>query len=96
MEQLFINPGGELRERWKQAFPTARVASSTADIGAATSKARGVVWLDVAVTQPEDRIAEVKAAVAFGWPVVVMGDLNNMKKNKELWDKFWKERVEGR
>ena len=23
-------------------------------------------------------------------------DLNNMKKNKELWDKFWKERVEGR
>ena len=72
MEQLFITRSGELRERWRQAFPSASVASSTADIGAATSKARGVVWLDVAVTSPEDRIAEVKAAVAFGWPVVVM------------------------
>ena len=57
MEQLFITPAGELRDRWMQAFPNARVASSTADIGAATSKARGVVWLDVAVTSPEDRIA---------------------------------------
>ena len=72
MEQLFITPAGELRERWKQAFPSARVAGSTTDIGAATSKARGVVWLDVAATAPEARMAEVKAAVVFGWPVVVM------------------------
>jgi hypothetical protein len=23
-------------------------------------------------------------------------DLDNLKKNQELWDKFWKEKVEGR
>lgn len=72
MEQLFITPDGTLQERWRQAFPEARVAASSDDIGAATSKARGVVWLDLAATPPRQRVEQVCRAVAFGWPVVAM------------------------
>lgn len=72
MEQLFVTPAGKLHERWAQAFPGARVAGSSDEIGAATSGARGVVWLDIAATPPAERIGEVQDAVAFGWPVVVM------------------------
>lgn len=72
MEQLFVTPGATLRERWKQAFPGASVAARTDDIDVASSRASGVVWLDLATTPPEQRTAQVQAAVACGWPVVAM------------------------
>ncbi|MFV8818044.1 response regulator transcription factor [Haliea sp. E17] len=72
MEQLFVSPRGELRERWRQAFPRAGFAAAVSSIGASTAGPRGIVWLDLAATPPAQRIAEVRAAVAFGWPVVIM------------------------
>ena len=72
MEHLFITPTGKLRERWKQAFPRARAAVEVSEIGEATSGPRGIVWLDIAALAPIERSAEVQAAAAFGWPVVVM------------------------
>lgn len=72
MEHLFITPAGKLRERWKQAFPRARAAVEVKEIGEATSGPRGIVWLDMAALAPAERAAEVSAAAAFGWPVVVM------------------------
>lgn len=72
MEHLFITPGGQLRERWLQAFPQAKVSDDVMAIGRATSGARGVVWLDFAVVPPAERSRQVQAAAAFGWPVVVM------------------------
>ena len=72
MEHLFITPKGKLRDRWKQAFPQARAAVEVSEIGEATSGPRGIVWLDIAALAPIERSAEVQAAAAFGWPVVVM------------------------
>ncbi|MDG1389139.1 MAG: response regulator transcription factor [Halioglobus sp.] len=72
MEHLFITPAGKLRDRWEQAFPRGRAAVRVADIGEATSGSRGIVWLDIAALAPAERSAEVQAAAAFGWPVVVM------------------------
>ena len=72
MEHLFIISAGKLRDRWKQAFPRGRAAVQVADIGEATSGPRGIVWLDIAALAPAERSAEVQAAAAFGWPVVVM------------------------
>ncbi len=72
MEQLFVSSAGSFRERWKQAFPNAVVTDSVAGIGESTTAARGIVWLDLALIPRERRVADVRAAVAFGWPVVVM------------------------
>ena len=72
MEHLFVTAGGGIRERWRQAFPCAKLAAHIRDIGAATNRVRGIVWLDLSATAPVDRPSQVEAAVAFGWPVVVM------------------------
>ena len=72
MEHLFVTPLGKMRDRWKQAFPDGRAASEVSGIGEATSGPRGIVWLDIASLTPVERAAEVRAAAAFGWPVVVM------------------------
>ncbi|AQA18034.1 hypothetical protein BST95_07045 [Halioglobus japonicus] len=72
MEHLFVTSAGEIRQRWRQAFPLAKRAASIAEIGAATTRARGVIWLDLATAAPEARKVQVQAAVEFGWPVVVM------------------------
>lgn len=77
MEQLFITPGGKLRDRWRQAFPRAIVVVSVAGIGEATSAARGVVWLDISSIESEYLEEELRAAVAFGWPVVVIAATPN-------------------
>lgn len=72
MEHLFITPAGKLRERWKQAFPQARAVVAVKEIDEATSGPQGILWLDIATLAPAERSAEVQAAAAFGWPVVVM------------------------
>ncbi len=72
MEHLFITPAGKLRDRWEQAFPDARASAKLTAIGEAASGPRGIAWLDIATLAPAERSVEVQAAVAFGWPVVVM------------------------
>lgn len=72
MDFWFVTPVGQLRDRWRQAFPTASVAEELAAIGAADSVARGVLWLDIGATPPGERSAQVHDAVAVGWPVVAM------------------------
>ena len=77
MEQLFISSGEKLRDRWRQAFPRAVLVASVAGVGEASSGARGVVWLDISITESMHLEAELKAAVAFGRPVVVMAATPN-------------------
>ena len=72
MEQLFVTPSGKLHDRWLQAFPNAMVVASVSSINAATSAAHGVIWLDSSTTAPGELVSDVKSAVVFGWPVVVM------------------------
>ena len=72
MEHVFVTPSGDLGERWLQAFPHAAVAADVAGLEAVASVASGVVWLDISITEPRQLAGDVQAAVAFGWPVVVM------------------------
>jgi len=72
MEQLFITPSGEVRDRWQQAFPQAKAAVEVASIGEATAAAPGIVWLDISQMDDSEKVGSVTAAVAFGCPVVVM------------------------
>jgi DNA-binding NarL/FixJ family response regulator len=72
MEHFFVTPSGDLRERWLQAFPHAAAVSDIAGIGAAASAASRVIWLDISITEARKLLIDVKAAVALGWPVVVM------------------------
>ena len=72
MEHVFVTPSGDLRERWLQAFPHAAVAADVAGLEVVASVASGVVWLDISITEARQLAGDVQAAVAFGWPVVVM------------------------
>jgi DNA-binding NarL/FixJ family response regulator len=72
MEYLFVTAAGELRDRWKQAFPAAEVVSSIDGIGQASPEVQKIVWLDVALVDPAARPELTRAAAALGWPVVVM------------------------
>ena len=72
MEHFFVTPSGDLHERWLQAFPHAAAVSEFAGIGAAASAASRVIWLDISITEARKLLIDVKAAVALGWPVVVM------------------------
>mgnify|MGYP001820259774 FL=1 len=72
MEHFFVTPSGDLHERWLQAFPYAAAVSEFAGIGAAASAASRVIWLDISITEARKLLIDVKAAVALGWPVVVM------------------------
>ncbi len=74
MEYLFITPTGRLRDRWQQAFPAAKAVVSPADVGAATSGTRGVIWLDLSVLDEQERVTEIEAAAGFGWPVVALAN----------------------
>ena len=72
MEQLFVTPTGALMERWKKAFPRALVASCVTEISEASTAARAVIWLNLSELPPENRLSDIREAVAFGWPVVAM------------------------
>ena len=72
MEQVFVTPTGELKDRWVKAFPKAQVVKSSADIPVASTAPKGVVWLDISAIAPQARFRNLEAAVGFGWPVVVM------------------------
>jgi DNA-binding NarL/FixJ family response regulator len=72
MGHVFVTPSGALCERWLQAFPHAAVAADVAGIGASASAASSVIWLDISITGARKLSSDVKAAVALGWPVVVM------------------------
>ncbi len=72
MEQLFVTPTGELKDRWVKAFPKALVVGSSAEIPKASHAPKGVVWLDMSAIAPQNRLKDLADAVGFGWPVVVM------------------------
>jgi len=72
MEQLFVTPSGVLNDRWKKAFPKALVVSCVTELPEASASAKAVVWLDIGALPVESRLADMKEAVAFGWPVVAM------------------------
>ena len=72
MEHLFVTGSGELRERWQQAFPVARVIGCVGNLAALAGHDPGVLWLDLVDTPLEERAARVQAAAGHGWPVVVM------------------------
>jgi DNA-binding NarL/FixJ family response regulator len=72
MDQLFVTPSGNLRDRWEKAFPRALVVSTVADIAQASSSARAVIWLDISIMNAGTLMTDIREAVAFGWPVVAM------------------------
>ncbi|MEH6591463.1 MAG: response regulator transcription factor [Halioglobus sp.] len=72
MDQLFVTPSGNLRERWKKAFPRALVVPTVAAIAEASNSARAVIWLDISVMNADNLMTDIREAVAFGWPVVAM------------------------
>ena len=72
MEQLFVTPTGELKDRWVKAFPKALVVRASAEVPKASHAPRGVVWLDMSAIAPQNRLQDLADAVGFGWPVVVM------------------------
>ena len=54
MEQVFVTPTGELKDRWVKAFPNACVVTTSADIPAASAAPKGVVWLDICLLYTSD------------------------------------------
>jgi len=72
MAQVFVTPAGSLRERWRQAFPEARVAAKLSRLTVDVLPGKGSLWLDFGATPPGLREARVKTARSLGRPVVAM------------------------
>jgi DNA-binding NarL/FixJ family response regulator len=78
MEQLFITPGGTLRERWREAFPDAGLLADLAALDRSTGAECRVVWLDISTgVKSIDPLSSVEAAVALACPVVVLSATPN-------------------
>ncbi len=56
MEQLFVTPAGALMARWEKAFPRALVVSGVAEMPAASTAARAVIWLDISALPPREKV----------------------------------------
>jgi len=72
MSRVFITPTGTLRERWREAFPEARVAAKIARLTQETLPEEGSLWLDLGQSPEQLRMPRVNAVCALGRPVVVM------------------------
>jgi two-component system nitrate/nitrite response regulator NarL len=72
VDQLFVTPSGNLRDRWGKAFPRALVVSGVVGIAEASSSARAVIWLDISAMNADTLLVDIHEATAFGWPVVAM------------------------
>lgn len=72
MSQLFITPGGALRERWREAFPEALAAAEVAGLSGSMPEGPGCLWLDLAAVPGTEREDRVRAACAPGRPVIAM------------------------
>ena len=77
MEQLFVTPDGQLVDRWSRAFPEAIAVATIDEVAAASSAPRGVLWLDTRNVEPDQLAKDLREAVSFGWPVVVMAAVPN-------------------
>ena len=72
MEQLFVTPGSQLRDRWLEAFPEAIAVGDVAAIGPDMVATCDVIWLDTGALAQQDKLGWIVAAAALGCPVVVM------------------------
>lgn len=72
MSQVFVTPPGALRERWREAFPGARVAAEVSSVSGEALAGQGSLWLDLSAVPARQREARVKAACALGRPVIAM------------------------
>ena len=77
MEHLFVNPDGQVLDRWSKAFPSAIAVTTVAAVATASSAPRGVLWLDTRNAEPDQVATDLQEAVSFGWPVVVMAAVPN-------------------
>ena len=72
MQQIFVSVPGQLKDRWKEAFPKAEVVRTVADISVSSRVPQTVIWLDSSKLSVAQQAREIKSAVALAWPVVVM------------------------
>lgn len=72
MEQVFVCRGGVVRDRWREAFPEARVVVSMDGGPALPDPQSCILWLDVSLLEESDWMASLRQAVARGYRVVVM------------------------
>lgn len=72
MEQVFVCRGGVVRDRWREAFPEARVVVSMGGDAALPGPQSCILWLDVSLLEESDWMASLRQAVARGYRVVVM------------------------
>lgn len=72
MEQIFVSPGGAMRDRWREAFPNARVAESLDSVPSLCEASGCVLWLDASQLDEPERAATLRQAVAQDYRVVVM------------------------
>ncbi|TXS89566.1 response regulator transcription factor [Parahaliea maris] len=72
MEQLFVTPDGQLRQRWQQAFGDAQSVQQVAEAAARSLPGQQVLWLDGSGQDRVSCMARVREAVATGSRVVLM------------------------
>jgi DNA-binding NarL/FixJ family response regulator len=72
MFQVFVTPPGELRKRWREAFPQARVAAEMSSLAGDSLPAQCCLWLDLGAVPAGEREARVSAARGLGRPVIAM------------------------
>lgn len=72
MEQVFVTPDGQLRQRWQKAFGSAQAVQQVAEVAARSLAGRQVLWLDGSGQDRVSCMARVREAVATGNPVVLM------------------------
>ena len=71
MKHVFVTPSGNLRNRWREAYPEALCAVSV-DALAVEAPAAEVTWLDASRMDAAARSTSLVAAAAAGYRVVVM------------------------
>ncbi len=72
MYPLFVCPAGKLRERWREAFPGARVQAALPDPTDTVLATTDAIWLDLGGDRGQRRADAVAAAVSLGPPVIAM------------------------
>lgn len=72
MEQIFVSRGQQLRGRWQEAFPAARVVADLGSPNSLPASEACILWLDVSSLEEPERVAALRQAVGLGYRVVVM------------------------
>ncbi|MBT4521363.1 MAG: response regulator transcription factor [Halieaceae bacterium] len=72
VKQFFVTPGGNIRNRWQEAFPEASVVTRLMQLPEASKASPGVLWLDFSAIAQLDRVSMLEESVGLGWPVIVL------------------------